>query len=137
MGVKLDSELSGVSWDEVRPLDESAPKAAPAVLNDVMKKIQEDAQAVVQKAKDEALSNLKIAVESVRLLNSLDNAKPEAFKEAKTRVAAAIKSAQENGVSQEELIAASSAMGKAKEEEEKKAQGKEERVKKVKKELPV
>lgn len=136
--VKLDSELSGVSWDEVRVLDPNAKKAAPAAVNDVMKKIQEDAAAMVKAAKDEALQNLKTAVEGVRFLATLESPSPEAFKEAKARVAAAIKVAQEKGVSKEELIEASSAMKPtAKEEAIKQSAGEGDGEEKKKKEVVI
>lgn len=117
--VKLDNELSGCGWDEVRILDEDRVKAGPAILADIKQKILEDAKALVQEAKDAALTELKAAVGGVRLLAELGSPTPEAIKEAKARVAAAIKSATEKGVSKEELIEASSAMGKAKEAEAK------------------
>lgn len=132
--VKLDSELSGVSWDEVRPLTEEPEKKAPAGIDAIKQKIMEDAQAMVKAAKDEAVSNLKTAVEGVRFLATLENPSADAFKEAKARVAAAIKAAQEKGVSQEELIEASSAMGSsAKEEAVKKTEAGEDPDEKTKK----
>lgn len=109
--VKLDSELSGCSWDEVRPLTDE-PKKVSAV-DSVMQKIKEDAAAMVQAAKDEALTDLKASCEGVRLLASLASPSAEAYKEAKQRVAAAIKNATEKGVSKEELIEASSAKQEA------------------------
>jgi len=109
--VKLDSELSGCSWDEVRPLTDEPKKVS--AMDGVMKKIQEDAQALVQAAKDEALTELKASCEGVRLLASLTNPSADAYKEAKQRVGAAIKSATEKGVSKEELIEASSASKEA------------------------
>merc|ERR1712039_774213 len=68
--------------------------------------------------KDEALGELKAAVEGVRVLATAETPNIAALKEAKLRVAAAIKSAQEKGVSQEELIEASSNMNAAKIEQE-------------------
>merc|ERR1711972_1058197 len=117
--VKLDSELSGVSWDEVRIMtEEPAKKAAATGIDAVKQKIMEDAQALVQAAKDEALGELKAAVEGVRVLATAETPNIAALKEAKLRVAAAIKGAQEKGVSQEELIEASSNMNAAKIEQE-------------------
>jgi len=113
--VKLDTELSGVSWDEVRPLDESKPKTG--ALAEITKKITEDAISMVKEA---ALADLKFAVDSVREVTAKGDATAEEIKGAKLRVAQAIKAAQDKGVSQEELVEASSAMGKAKEAQEKK-----------------
>merc|ERR1719148_502167 len=103
-------------------------------MDGVMKKIQEDAQALVQAAKDEALTELKASCEGVRLLASLESPSAEAYKEAKQRVAFAIKNATEKGVSKEELIEASSAAKEAalNTPANKKAKG-EERIKAEKK----
>lgn len=107
--VKLDSELSGCGWDEVRPLTHEPEKPKTGV--DLIKqKIMEDAQALVNEAKDAALEELKKAVEGFRDISSQEVPNPEALKEAKTKVAAAIKEAQAKGVSPEELIEASSQM---------------------------
>lgn len=133
--VKLDVELSACGWDEVRPLsaeEESAAKKKP--LAGIMAKIQEDAENLLKAAKEEALNELKAAVGGVKLLNSLESPSPEAFKEAKLRVAKAIKSAQEKGVSTEELVAASSAMGAAQKEEQAKAEKGTEKKERIKKE---
>lgn len=131
--VKVDGELSGVSWDEVRPYDEA--KAAEETLkknagavNSIMQKIAEDAAAMVKQAKEAALADVNFAVGGVRELATKENVKPEDLKAARARVAVAIKAAQAKGVSQEELVEASKGMGKAPEE---KAEGKgEERIKK-------
>jgi len=135
--VKLDTELSGCSWDEVRIPDEDAPKPGGGALDDIKQKILEDAQALLKEAKDDALTNLKAAVEGVQLLASLENPSAAAFKEAKMRVATAIKAAQEKGVSQAELIEASSAMGKAKSKDEKVKEEKEKKEKEKKQRLVV
>jgi len=115
--VKLDSELSGCSWDEVRILTDEPKKTG--ALDGVMKKIQEDAQKLLQEAKDEALTELKASVEGVRFLANCESPSEDAFKEAKARVAAAIKSATEKGVSKEELIEASKAATETTKKEEK------------------
>lgn len=132
--VKLDIELSGCSWDEVEPMTEDN-KPGAAVLKSFQKQIAADAQKVLQEAKDEALQNLKAAIAGLQLLAKLESPTPEAFKEAKTRVAQAMKAAQEKGVSKEELIIAS----KAREEEEKKEEAikPENKGKKIKKPPPV
>jgi len=137
--VQLDTELSGCSWDEVQIPKEGAPKAASAGIDAIKQKIMEDAQAMVDAAKEEALTNLKAAMEGVRLLASLESPSPQSFKEAKMRVAAAMKDAIAKGVSKEELIEASVRSGKQKMEGDSDSGGEEgggggeERVKKEKK----
>lgn len=133
--VKLDSELSGCGWDEVRPLTHEPEKPKTGV--DLIKqKIMEDAQAMVNAAKEEALAELKKAVEVFRDASSQEVPDPEALKDAKVKVAAAIKEAQAKGVSPEELIEASSQMGVSKQATEERVKPeeteKEERVKKEK-----
>lgn len=128
--VKLDTELSGCGWDDVRPYDEAKGcTQIKGVVGDLQKKILEDAQAMVKEA---ALADLKFAVEAVRALATKEDPSPEALRDAKLRVAEAIKAAQSKGVSQKELVEASSAMGKAQEKEKEAEEAKKNKGKKKK-----
>lgn len=118
--VKIDGELSGVSWDEVRPYDEAKAmkEKSKGALGEFQKKIMEDAQEMVRAAKEGALQDLKFAIERVKELATAEDLDMEKLKSAKALVAEAIKAAQAKGVSKEELVEASSDMAKAKAKEE-------------------
>jgi len=115
--VKLDTELSGVSWDEVRPYDEAAraKEKSAGALSEFMKGVQEDAQKMVQQAKEGALADLKFALQAMQEIANKEDPSVEALKGAKMRVAEAMKAAQAKGVSKEELVEASRNINNAEE----------------------